>query len=85
VGLGTLYSERKAYAEALGEFQQAALIQNDDPELHLRMGELYRETSDLANAERELRLSQSQARGNPALLDRIQQTLQGLQAPRSTP
>lgn len=76
--LGGILASRGAYGEALTQFQRAALLQYDDPDLHFRIAELHRLSGDLANALRELRVAQTQAKTNRVLRDRIDRALEAL-------
>ncbi len=53
VDLGTIYMDRKEYAEALAATQRAVKLDPGQPDMHFRLGRLYQAMGNTTAAEKE--------------------------------
>jgi tetratricopeptide (TPR) repeat protein len=70
--LGTIYQDQKRYDEALAALQRAAKLDTDQPDIHFRLGNLYRVMGKTEMAEQEFaKFRTLHQRADDALLKKL--------------
>jgi len=70
VQLGILYSDRKDFPNAVVAFQKAISVSPELEEPHYRLAQVYRQTGDTTNAQRELALFNQLSKQSAAAAER---------------
>jgi tetratricopeptide (TPR) repeat protein len=70
--IGAIYMDQKQYEEALTAFQRAVKLDPEQPDMHFRLGNLYRQMGNTAASEEEFAKSRAlHKKADDALLKKL--------------